>query len=222
MNELVVAAAQNQRMPHETDEGYCNRIYQISLEKARTAATFGKEIHDAIEHYPQIPMDEKLQGWISEFGQWYDGAIEHPLHQEKIVLDHDLGVAGRCDFIGIGKGQFGGQLVIPDWKTQNVKKDDKGRKKPAFYDSWPRQLAFYAVAFAKETGTFPDNLPICMSVVIDSNEPCPPFVKVWTKEEILSAYQDFVIAAYRWFKRKKYSPQPNGMFSITPSVPMPL
>ncbi len=220
-NELLLAAASTFKQPHENDDQYCQRIYDLSMEKATTAANFGKELHDAIEHYPQLPLGTNLSGWIDKFGKWYEANVEHPIRREAILFDHDLGVAGRCDFIGQGRGQFNGQIILPDWKTQGVKRDDKGRKKPMFYESWPRQLAFYAVAYAKATGTFPQAIPTCVSVVLDSSEADEPFVKVWEKEEIMSAYEDFVIASYRWFKRKKYFPQPQGMFKINPSIQMP-
>lgn len=220
INETLRAAASTFKQPHEDDETYIKRVYEISLEKAKTAQGFGKELHDAIEHYPQLPLNPELIPYLDRFRTWYDANVEHPISREKIMVDHDLGIAGRCDFIGQGRGQFAGQRIIPDWKSQGVKKDEKGRKKPAFYDSWGRQLAAYAVCDAKETGLFP-RLPVCISVVIDSTEADDPFVKVWEAGEIISNYEDFVIASYRWFKRKKYFPQPNGMFKLTASVPMP-
>lgn len=220
MNELAKAAASTFRQLHESEEDYANRIYEISLTKGREASDFGKEVHDAIEGYPQLPLNTELHPWIDRFGRWYDANVEEVLHRERVVLDHDLGVAGRCDFIGRAKGR----VIIPDWKTQGVKKDDKGRKKPVFYPSWPRQLAFYAVAYAKETSMFPE-IPRCISVVIDSNEPDDPFVKEWTDGEIKSAYEDFVVGAWMWFKgrgtRKPFWPQPKGPFSINPGVPLP-
>jgi hypothetical protein len=225
MNQLVMAACANPRQPHETDEGYSNRIYQLSLEHSKSAAEFGSALHDAIEHYPQMPLDTNLVPWLDKFGGWYSENISHPLFQEKVLLDHDLGVAGRCDFIGIGKGKFGGKTIVPDWKTQDVKKDDKGRKKPNFYTSWGRQLAFYAVSYAKEKGSFPMGIPTCISVVIDSNEPEEPFVKVWTDEEIKDAYMTFVVGAWLYFSgsgnRKPFWPQQNGEWKIGTSIPLP-
>ncbi len=120
------------------------------------------------------------------------------------------------------KMYLAGRQMVPTHNTQNVKKDDKGRKKPAFYESWPRQLSFYAVSYAKETGTFPDSLPTCISVIIDSNEPEVPFVKVWTKDEILSAYEDTILGAYLWFKSRRYYPQPKGMFKVGFNLPLPI
>lgn len=225
MNQLVIAAAQNYKQPHEDEEQYANRIYNLSLEKATTAADFGKDIHDAIEKYPNPPKSGVLVPWMQGFGVWYDSCVAAVRHREKVLFDHALGLAGRCDFIGEGKGPFEGKVIVPDWKSQNVKKDPKtGKKKPAYYDSWPRQLAFYAISYAKgDSQRVPrsSEIPVCISVVIDSNEPCEPFVKVWSTDEILSAYEDVIIGAYTWFKRKKYFPSPDGLFKVGFSLPIP-
>lgn len=214
--QLAKAASGNPKQLHETAEDYEQRIYDISMEKVEEAAQFGKELHDGIEHFPQMPLDTSLHPWLLKFEPWFNANIHEVIAREKVLVDHDLGVAGKCDCIA----RRNGKIIIPDWKSQDVKKDEKGRKKPAFYDSYPRQLAFYAVAYAKEVGMFPD-IPDCISVVIDSNEPDEPFTKEWSKDDIYDNYRDFVCGAYLWFSKRNYWPQANGKLTITPSVPMP-
>lgn len=222
LNELAEAAYDYPPMEHESKETYAQRVYEVSLTKSLVAADFGKEIHDAIEHYPQMPLDPKLVPWIEKFEPWYKENIDMPLASECILFDHDLGLAGRCDKVAIGKGKFEGKIILPDWKTQRVKLNKKGKKEPAFYDSWCRQLAFYCVSYAKLNGCWPDNIPVAISVIIDSNEPDSPFVKVWTTEEIRSAYEDVVLAAYSFYKKRQYWPQPNGPIEINhPKIPLP-
>lgn len=109
-----------------------------------------------------------------------------------------------------------GRQMVPTHNTQDVKVDDKGRKRPAFYDSWGRQLAFYCVARAKQRGMFP-SLPRAISVVIDSNEPTEPFVKEWTKEEIESHYRTFLAGVWIWCNNRNYWPV--GQWSLCPTVP---
>jgi hypothetical protein len=205
LEQVVIAASESFRQPHEQPEDYANRIYEQSLDKSKVASTFGKKIHKAIEKFPERPVEQELIPWIDKFGEWYEGVVESVLFRERTLLDHDIGVAGQCDCIAIGKGAFQGQVIIPDWKTQGVKKDKKGNKAPAFYDSWPRQLGYYAVAYAKESGLFPD-LPTCISVIWDSTEASPPYVKVWGKEEIIDNYKDFVCGAYLWMSKRDYWP----------------
>ena len=217
--QLARAAYRHPRMEHETEETYAQRIYEASLEHSMEAADFGKEVHDAIEHYPQMPLNQEIAPYMDKFGAWYDQNIESVLHREKILFDHELGLAGRCDFIGISKRT--GKLIIPDWKTQDVKKNPKGKKIPGFYDSWSRQLAFYGVCFAKEQGLSMNEIPELVSVVIDSNEPETPFTRVWTPEEVRSSYEEVVIAAYSFFKKRDYWPHLHGKPSIITSVALP-
>lgn len=212
MNELVIAASQNMILHGETPEDYANRIYDLSLTKSRDASEFGKDLHDTIDGYPQMPMNPDMLPWFDQFGHFYEKNFVDKVSSESIIVDHDLSVAGRGDFIGIHKVHG---LVMADWKTQGVKADSRtGRKKAKFYDSWPRQLAFYSRAYAKSKGILE---PItCMSVVIDSTEASEPYVKVWTPEEIQSAYEDFCIATYQWFKKRDY--WPNGPKTLSELV----
>jgi len=218
-NQLAMAAYNYPRMEHETMETYCNRIYKESLEHSKKAADFGTDIHDGIDHYPKMPLDERLHPWMEKFGNWFDKNIEHTIATEKVMVDHDLGIAGRLDRICVHKPT--GRRLIPDWKTQGISKNPKGRKTPGFYDSWVRQLAFYAVCDAKEQGVYPDEVPMVMSVVIDSNEPDDPFVKIWSNEEVVLAYEEVCMAAYRYFKSKDFWPHPGERPSFTCNLKQP-
>lgn len=204
MEQLVKACVENPRMPHEVEvEDYAQRVYDISNSKGRNAAEFGKEIHDAVEKYPD-PAPAKLTPWIDKFATFYDANFAKKRFAEQVLLDHDIGVAGKTDFIGTGIGVLAGD-VVADWKTQDVKTDKKGRKTPAFYDSWQRQLGFYAVAYAKSWGIWP-LIPQCVSVIIDSNEGGEIYHKHWTHEEIVNAYEDFVAGAWLWSRKRDYWP----------------
>jgi hypothetical protein len=199
--QLAIAAFDNQPNPGESKKDYCNRIYQISIEKGVLAAEFGREIHDAINEYPQLPLSPKLIPFMDVMYGWYKKNILSKVASETVILDHQIGVAGRGDLKAIT--EYG--LTWIDWKSQDVKKDDKGRKKPVFYDSWLRQLAFYSITDAKETSIYPQ-IPTCMSVIIDSNEPDTPFVKVWDQESVVFAYRQFITGAWQWHAKRKYWP----------------
>lgn len=220
IEQIVLAAASTYKQPHESDDQYCQRIYDMSLDKPRDAADFGTRIHDAIERYPASPAPELLP-WFNKYHEWHTANVDAVLSSEKIVADHQLGIAGRCDRVLRLKS---GNKAVVDYKTQGVKVDDKGRKKPAFYESWPRQLGFYAVCEAKSDGTFPTTIPDSISLIFDSTDPeSPLFEKMWDKSEIQHAYRQFVAGAWLWFsgnaKRKAYWPV--GQFTIEPSIPMP-
>lgn len=214
MEQLVIACCENPRDHEEPTQNYARRVYDISGTKARVAAEFGKSIHGVAERYPSIPSNDLLP-WFTHISEWYEANISQPISQELVVVDNDIGVAGRTDLIAEGKGALTGRVIV-DWKTQDVKTDDKGRKTPAFYESWPRQLAFYGSAYAKSVGLFP-YMPTCVSLIIDSNQGGVVYPKVWSQEEILEAYEDFVFGAYRWFKVKKY--WPTGRWRVMKDMP---
>lgn len=202
LNQLVIAASENMRQPHENEEQYSGRIYDISMEKSKEAVRFGKAIHGAIELHPTPPSDISLMPWFAKFEQWHNDKIANVIQNEGIVLDHQIGVAGRFDRIAVLKS---GPRAVIDYKTQDVKVDEKGRKRPKFYDSWPRQLAFYSFADAKANEGLA-NIPECVSLVIDSNEGGGLYEKVWDKEEIKESYKEFVHGAWIWFHSRNYWP----------------
>ncbi len=218
VEQACYAAALSPRQPHESEDDYAQRVYELSLEYSKNAAEFGSKVHDSIEHYPMYPLDDTIKPWFDEYAKWHEENVEDIVASEKVVVDHGIGVAGRLDKILVIKGV--GRCVV-DVKTQNLKKDDKGKKKVNWYDSWVRQLSFYAVCDAKETKSFPASIPRCASLVIDSNEPERPFLRVWDEDLVHAAYKQVVVAAWRYYTKKKFFPHKYGMFDIAFTVPMP-
>lgn len=200
-DQILIAAGDNPRMPHENGKQYAQRIYDLSMEKSRNAMAFGIRVHDASEHYPNPPADQDLMPWFNSIGKWWNEAGVEPIAREITVLDHEIGVAGRLDL----KALVNGKRSIIDFKTQDVKVDDKGKKKPNFYDSWVRQLSFYGAADAKESGAWPLMPEVC-NVIIDSNPEAGVYVKWWNKDEILSAHRTFTHGSWLWFDKRDYWP----------------
>lgn len=217
-NQLVIAASENYRQPHESGEQYAQRIYDLSNEKAKDAAEFGTALHDAIEKYPQMPLDPKLAPWFDKFSKWWDENVDVPIRSESVVVDNDIGVAGRLDRVVQLKN---GRRCVIDFKTQDVKVSESGKKKPAFYDSWPRQLGFYSVCDAKDIHSFPQ-IADCMSLVIDSNEGGEIYQKMWDGEEIIDAYRCFVAGCYLYFKGKEFWPSGKPWSPFDGNIPLPL
>lgn len=212
INQLAIAAYENPRQAHDELDTYCKRIHEISMEKASNAASFGTKIHDAIEKYPTPPSFD-VAPWYDKYGIWHESRIQSTIATESVVADRRIGVAGKVDRRVI---LIDGMRAIIDYKTQDVKVDDKGRKKPAFYPAFGRQLSFYAVADAIECGMYP-SLPVCISLVIDSNENGDVYEKEYEDSYIRDCYINFVTMSWLWFRggneRKPFWPvgewQPN-------------
>lgn len=217
LNQLLEAAAENHKNPHESVVQYQQRIYDLSMEKSKIALVFGKEIHDAIENHPVYPTDERLLPWVIEYDRWHRDNVKETISREKVLLDHDIGVAGRTDHICILSD---GRRAIVDPKTQGVKVDEKGRKKPAFYDSWLRQLAFYAVCDAKETNLFP-SIPVCISLCVDSEDGGLIYPKEHTKQDVIDAYETFLHGVWIWQSDHIRGYHPVGKWKVK-DIPLPI
>jgi hypothetical protein len=201
LDRLAEAAFNNPRQPHEDIDEYSTRIYELSLEHMEGAADFGTEFHAAVEGRA---VTERIVPFLEKFNIWKADNVIEIVAKEKVLLDHDICVAGTMDTRLIHRAHG---LVTADFKTQGIKIDKKtGKKnKPNFYDSYIRQLAFYDAVEAKAAGSFPVIGP-CLSIVIDSTEATAPYEKLWSREECLAGYEDFVIAAYAYYKKKNYWP----------------
>jgi hypothetical protein len=200
LNQLALACCNFPRQPHEIkDEEYCTSRWRLAMDKADEAAIFGKKVHSACENWPAVPASDVLP-WYLKFDSWMIKNSIVPYEREKRVLHHGIGVAGTMDFKGGAKAS----RIIMDYKTQDVKVDDRGNKKPAFYDSWIRQLGFYEQADRIENGYVEPSQ--CVSLIIDSNEGGEVYDKWWTKEEIQASYEEFLAGAWLWFRKRGYWP----------------
>lgn len=215
-NQILKAAADDSRQPHESVEEWCQRIIEKSNEVTSTAAEFGTKVHKGIEEYllqGEFANSNEVSPWVSQFASWAQTQGLSMMYSELCVALPHMGVAGRTDFIGTmnsvkKENSYEPDIVVADFKTQNVK-EGKG---PAFYDSWARQLAAYAYG-AAYTLNLP-SIPRCMSIVIDSNKPSEPVVKLWTKEEIERAWMQFQTQAWLWFDDRQY--WPCGQWEVSP------
>ena len=77
-----------------------------------------------------------------------------PVALETVLWSHTLGIAGRCDCVGL----YDGKLAIIDYKTSR-----KGKNKEDIENYW-LQTTFYAIAFEEMYGMSPENLVILMAI----------------------------------------------------------
>ena len=196
-NQLLKAFFSTVRYMDEDDKAFAKRLKDIAMSKGSDAASFGTRVHDAIEHYPEVPSDESILYQYTQYAQWHEENIIEVLSSEKMVAHRGIGVAGRCDRIAIHKDY--GPVVI-DIKTMDVKEG----KKPKPYESWCPQLAFYAYAEIHNGNLA--NVPTCINVVIDSNGVHPLTPIVWTPQDVAAGWKDFLATAWLWFTEKDYWP----------------
>ncbi len=189
-NELTKAFINNPRMPAESDDDYAARILKLSDRKRDKAADRGTRIHKAIEN--NGTTDPEIHPFYDKYRIWEMEHIDETYHSEFMIADPRIGVAGTVDRV-VNHGRYG--LCIMDFKTQNVRDG-----KAAFYESFPRQLSFYAGAYALKYNH--GVLPRILSLVIDANEPSAPQEKLYTPEEQAQSYKEFLCHAWLWFSSK--------------------
>jgi len=209
MNALIRAVLDNPKQAHEDDEHYANRVYDISRQKAVDAADFGKRLHKAFQEYPKEPEVAMLP-WFDQFRNWIESNRVELLSREKVVVSEELGLAGCYDLFCT----INGTPAMVDFKTQDVKVGKTGKKKPEFYDSWLRQLAFYWYANASgKIATKPSN-PNCLSIVIDSNHGGLLYFKQWDPREVEEAFEQVVAGVFIWCSRRNFWPTGRRSYTL--------
>lgn len=174
--QAILAALTLPRLPDESLDAFVDRVLKDMDAQSEKARSFGTEIHAAIEGYFQHETcPENIWPYLQSFFEWANDQITKVIGSEVVCGCEECGYAGRLDLVCVLK-DFGFSVI--DAKTQNIRRDKKGIKQPVFYaDTFPRQLAAYAHTFClHSTGKA---IPSMVSVVIDSSEPGPVYVKKW-------------------------------------------
>ncbi|MDB6057687.1 MAG: hypothetical protein JWO95_1531 [Verrucomicrobiales bacterium] len=197
----IMAALTLPRGADEPLDAFARRVVKDMSEQVEKAADFGAAIHAACEAYAinkELPSDPTLLAFIKDVVRWFDENVERIDCIEQVMVHPTALYAGRVDMVA--KIKDVGWCVV-DFKTQKVKRSAKGAPKPAFYETWPLQLAAYREAVNVSTGK---NIVGLVSVVIDSVEPGPVHVKVWP--ETFDYTKVFAAAYNAWKYVKCYSP----------------
>lgn len=199
----IMAALTLPRLADEPLDAFARRAVKDMSEQVEKAADFGTAIHAACEVYAlnkELPSDSKTMDFLRDWQRWFDENVERIDSIEQIFVHLEYGYAGRVDMIA--KLKDIGWAVV-DFKTQKIKRTAKGEPKPAFYETWPLQLAAYQQAALASSGK---NIAGLVSVVIDSAQPGPVHVKVY--ENPARQFKMFLAAADLWKYVKEYDPAP--------------
>jgi hypothetical protein len=203
--QAILAALTLPRIDGETTDDFARRVVSDMGEQVEKAADLGSAIHAACEVYANskvLPENPQVAALFEPVRQWFDSDVERIDCIERVVTHHEWGYAGRVDMVAKLKSTGGWALV--DFKTQKVKRDAKGKAKPAFYDPWPLQLEAYRQAII-HSGRGKHPLDI-VSLVISSVEPIPVMPRIWPREETPAYFRAFVNARHLWVWIKGYCP----------------
>jgi len=214
----IMAALTLPRVPDEPLDVFARRVVEDMGAQVEKAADFGSAIHNACEVYAlnnQVPEDKGLLAFFEPWRQWFDENVERVGCVEQVFVHSELGYAGRVDMVALlkGSGLHDSYWAVVDFKTQKVKRSAKGEPKPAFYETWPLQLAAYRQAVLVSGAKHVTGM---VSVVIDSAQPGPVHVKRWDDADYL--FGSFVAALGLWKYVKGYDPVHPGLACDKPAL----
>lgn len=204
LNLTVQTAVDLQRGAEEDGDSYGHRLAEHALTLRRAAAELGSETHHGIESILTWHLWDEGSPILQRFHEWALENIRGVDWLERVLVNRRLGVAGKADALIHFKGEAaeiaGHTPCLVDWKTQRMKKSRTKVPvfKPAYYNKWIMQLAFYG-------SCLPPTTPL-VSVAINTIEPETPYLKVWTEEEREKALEAFQAALVLWQYEKNYAP----------------
>ena len=206
-NQMLEACVNNPIVGGENQEEYGDKMRQFAQKKMVDARAFGSLYHNAIDELNKTGfLDNKydeIKPYVKYYIQWTRDHSVSFVDTEFVCVNNKLGYAGQVDGLAI----VDGKLTLLDYKTQDVKEDAKGNLKPNYYDSWVWQLAAYKNA---DWENKPPRIQQVMSVVLCSQSPCYPIMKVWTTQELSNAWKIFKASCAIWQLTNKFNPAENA------------
>tara|TARA_R100001463_G_scaffold135809_1_gene199731 strand:+ start:3490 stop:4362 length:873 start_codon:yes stop_codon:yes gene_type:complete len=206
-NQMLEACVNNPIVGGEDTEEYGDKMRQFAQKKMVDARAFGSLYHNAIDELNKTGfLDSKydeIKPFVKHYIQWTRDHSVSFVDTEFVCVNNKLGYAGQVDGLAV----VDGKLTLLDYKTQDVKEDAKGNLKPNYYDSWVWQLAAYKNA---DWENKPPRIQQVMSVVLCSQSPCYPIMKVWTSQELSNAWKIFKASCAIWQLTNKFNPAENA------------
>lgn len=200
IEQAILSALTLPRKPEETDHQFAARVLVDSAEQSRKAAEAGTELHDYAARFlmkQEVPDDERIHRLLQPFFDWAVANVSTVVASEKVMINRESFYAGRLD---AALGLIDGTYAIIDLKSQDVKRNPKGKPLPAFYPEWALQLSAYEHCDWSELDgpVWPKRWRL-LSMVIDRNEPgC--YLHEWP--ESTQYFQTFLAAGICWSYQK--------------------
>ncbi|WP_348700963.1 PD-(D/E)XK nuclease family protein [uncultured Limnobacter sp.] len=206
-NQMLNACVSSPIKKGDSLERYEANMRELAAKKMVDARAFGSLFHSAIDELNVTgyltDKFEEVKPFVKHYLEWTRDNRVSFVATEFVCVNKKLGYAGQVDGLAV----VNGKLTLLDYKTQDVKKDAKGKLKPNFYESWVWQLAAYAKA---DWPNKPKRIQQVMSVVLCSQEPCYPIIKVWSREELARAWKVFKASCQIWQADRKFDPAANA------------
>ena len=211
IEQAIKACMRLRQRDDESPEEFIKRAFEESKKPTKKAAGFGIDMHRHAEKYafdqsyrPDDPSDEPYFGYFTE---WFDENVEEVFYVEKVIVGG--GFAGTQDMKarirGIG-------VATTDFKTRksfpSPTKKEPDRRQVRVYDGDGMQLGAYRDADTVMCAQNKTPPPVaCVSVLIDSIEPGPPFIHVWDEDELRRLSNAFHHLVGVWQSMKDYAPE---------------
>lgn len=197
LNQAILAALTLPREPGETEDAFARRIVDDMKAQSRKAAQRGTELHDLVERLVSLKAfeirDPEIKALFFPVKEWIEENVEEVICAEKVLVNPVWGYAGTVDLIAVLKDL--GPCVI-DFKTAS-------KEKPVFYDEWALQLEAYrdAVDFSGlALGVRARRYYKLVSVIIPSETPGVPLVKVWDEDPRRLEAFSAALTLWKWTK----------------------
>jgi hypothetical protein len=196
--QVAAAAFENPPNGEESLEYFIERVVNASHQSVAGAADLGSKVHDALEKLLTDGPDaisEAMWPYVEPVVAWKKAARISYDHIETVLVNTEIGYAGRCDVLG---HDADGGLVVLDYKTRKTKAGQVCKP----YDTQGMQLAAYAVAHYGE-----DMLPRvkAFNVYISTTE--VGRVEGYEHKSLLPHWEAFKAAAVMWRHIKGYDPR---------------
>lgn len=188
--QIILSCLTTPRLPGEPDDAYVNRIITCAEAESRAAADVGSRRHDWMEQWNQGIAIRELdckEDWpfLQPYIEWFSRNVDHTIQAETIVVNKELGYAGKLDLL----------CRLKDGRTAVV--DAKNRKTVRAYETDCQQLEAYRVPVMADT---------TISVVLGTQEP-GILVREWNAGERFDGWANFQLCLSLWKAAKQYWPE---------------
>jgi hypothetical protein len=200
IEQAILAACTLPRTDKEPLDQFVQRVLGDMDRERDEAAEAGKVIHHAMASrvangkWPKV--EAKWEPFFAAWEPWVASHLKVTKMSESVVVNLTEGYAGCVDWVGyacITPDQNYTHQCVLDFKNQAVKNG-----KPNYYETWAMQLVAYDGCLQGEKRN------ALVSVVLDRNKPCEPYMKVWDDEECLEAYDQWTACLDFWKRVNNY------------------